>query len=155
MKNFMSNNKIRFRLLLIILAVVLALTVATGFLVRFFFGRSGDDAGLDSLIPEKLAVGESFTLDDVVEEMGYEPYWISTDAISVTVFTAISDGDGPVLEEGEHIISYDSSSRTFSVGGYGEGIVEIKSTLDETVRIVLDYRTHFHSEDTLAIIESN
>lgn len=148
-------NKPRIKLFLVLLAITVVIAAIAGFAVNMIFGKSQEEKQINSFMPNELILGTSFTLDEVVEYMNYEPLWIKSDGIDVQLFAEKTSNNELVLEETDELITYSASDRTFKINGVGSGEIRIFSNIDKTVYIKLPYETKFQSANTESILREN
>ena len=148
-------NKPRIKLFLVLLAITVVIAAIAGFAVNMIFGKSQEEKQINSFMPNELTLGTSFTLDEVVEYMNYEPLWIKSDEIDVQLFAEKTSNNELVLEETDELITYSASDRTFTINGVGSGEIRIFSNIDKTVYIKLPYETKFQSANTESILREN
>lgn len=148
-------NKPRIKLFLVLLAITVVIAAIAGFAVNMIFGKSQEEKQINSFMPNELTLGTSFTLDEVVEYMNYEPLWIKSDGIDVQLFAEKTSNNELVLEETDELITYSASDRTFTINGVGSGEIRIFSNIDKTVYIKLPYETKFQSANTESILREN
>ncbi len=148
-------NKPKFKLFLILLITTVVVAGLVGFAVNKFFGKPQDGKNINSFMPDQLTLGSSFTLDEVIEYMQYEPLWIKTDGIEVQLYAEKNTDGDSALEENKELISYDTASRTFMVNGVGTGKIQITSEVDSTVFLELPFETKFRSNNTKSILKDN
>ena len=148
-------NKPRIKLFLVLLAITVVVAAIAGFAVNKIFGKPQEEKPINSFMPNELILGTSFTLDEVVEYMNYEPLWIQSDGIDVQLFAEKTSNNELVLEETDELITYSASDRTFKINGVGSGEIRIFSNIDKTVFIELPYETKFQSANTESILREN
>ena len=148
-------NKPRIKLFLILLAFTVAIAAMVGFAVSKIFGKPQEEKKINSFMSEELILGASFTLDEVIENMNYEPLWIKSDEIDVKLFVEKTLNNELVLEETDELVTYSAGDRTFMINGVGAGEILIFSNIDKTVYIKLPYETKFQSANTESILREN
>ena len=147
--------KPKFKLFLVLLLITVIMFAAAGIISNIYFGKPQGERDTNSFSPNELELGVSFTVDDIIAHLQYEPLWIKSSDINVVIEADFCDNDEYIARESQNVIMYNADNRTFSVCGYGEGKITILSALDETVTLSLPYKTEFISDDTLYLIKHN
>ncbi len=148
-------TKPKFKLFLILLAVIAAVSLIAGLAVNMVFGKPEEPKQLNSFMPSELNLGTDFTLDDIIESMEYRPLWLRSNAIDVKLYSKKSIDGEESFEEGLDIFSYSPETRTFTICGVGSGEIRIYSTVDSAVSMILPFDTGFATARTEAIIREN
>lgn len=153
-------TKRKFKLFLIILILVAAISVAAGAGLHFYIGRYVEADGIADSLSESMKLGSSFTVDDVIESENYPYGWmksqVSVSVLAKTSAPAAKSEDGAEeYSPTQELLEYDPETRTFTVCGAGNGIIEFNNPLDSSVTFQVPFTTKFASEDTALILEQN
>lgn len=151
----LAKRKPKFTLFIVLLLITAVVFAAIGFINNKLFGKPEGERENNSFSPNELTLDYTFTIDEIVEYLNYEPLWIKSGSITVNVNVNFFDGTEHKAEDSQEVISYDEKERLFKVRGIGKGKITIYSNIDETVSLVLPYETVFESTDTEEIIKYN
>lgn len=140
-----SNFKAFFIFLLI--AAIVSVGVAIG--IYYYFGHSmpGDD--ITEGLSDKLTYGNSFSLEDILEEEQYNYAWIKSDDIIVEVYATNNKNENVLTEE---VLVYSKNDRSFKVVGVSTGVIKFTSGVDKTVNFSVPFTTKFKSGDTKGLL---
>lgn len=149
-KSVFTKNRLKAFFIFLLVVAIVSVGAAIG--LYYYFGHSvpGDDIteGLD----DKLKLGRSFTVEDVIEQEKYNYAWLSSDNVEVEVYATNKSGESNVTRE---VLAYDIENRTFTVVGIATGYIKFISDFDSTINFSVSYVSSFISKDTESILFEN
>lgn len=149
-KSVFTKNKLKVFFIFLLVAAIMSVGAAIG--LYYYFGHSIPGGDITEGLNDKLKLGSSFTVEDIIEEEQYNYAWISTDNIEVEVYATNKMGESDATKE---VLAYDSESRTFTVIGVASGYIKFISTFDSTINFSVPYVSSFFSNDTESILSEN
>ena len=149
-KSVFTKNKLKVFFIFLLVAAIMSVGAAIG--LYYYFGHSIPGGDITEGLNDKLKLGSSFTVEDIIEEEQYNYAWISTDNIEVEVYATNKMGESDATKE---VLAYDSESRTFTVIGVASGYIKFISTFDSTINFSVAYVWSFFSNDTESILAEN
>lgn len=153
-------TKKKIKLFLVVLVLVAILSVGMGVGFYFYYGHAVDASDISVSLQDRMKIGASFTVDDILESEGYKYGWMRSD-VEVTVLVENAAYDEQDETSGEEyiptqgILDYNDGTRTFTVCGVGAGIIDFRDPFDSSVSLQVPFRTHFDNGDTSEILEEN
>lgn len=148
----MAKNQfvLRIKLFVVLLISLVVLIAAGAVAVHFYIGHGVTAVGSAEDFTDKLTLGSSFTVDDVIEDQKYKYGWLKS-SVKVEVLRA---AEGEEYEPAEGLASYDAKTRTFTVTGVGEGKAVFSNPVDASVRFEFPFETRFSVPDTEVIVRA-
>ena len=134
----------------LIFVAVLSLTAAIG--LHFYVGHKFEAESLSENFEEKLALGKGFTLDDLLEDEGYEYGWVKSGNIDVEVFAKNASGEYVLTEQ---VLAYNADAQKFDVVGVAEGKITFTYRVDKTVNFSVPFTAKFSSADTQTLLQNS
>ena len=124
---------------MIVGGILLFLTLALGIFCRMYWGG----VSTPETAPQNTVVnlGDSITLDDILAEANYHPYWVKSDTIGLSI--ALEDG-----RDGTCLLAYDEMTRTFSATGCGNGEIILDCPSDKAVSFRIPFCAQFRADCT-------
>lgn len=146
-----TKRKVKLFVFILVLVAVLSAAAAIG--LHFYIGHKFDAADLNENLDDKLKLGSSFTVDEILESEKYTYSWIKSSDIDVKIFALSSDEDEEYAEN-NGILSYSSAENSFTVIGVAKGKILFSNAVDSSINLEIPFQTKFSSEDTSSIITS-
>lgn len=149
----MSKNGMELKLKLFVTLVVAAAVAAVVAAVSLYFyiGRKDSADGFSDGFGDKLAIGSSFTVDDVIADTDYKYGWLKN---GVNAEILVESADGEYKERGG-VIEYSDDTRTLDVVGVGSGKIIFRNPVDSSVSFEVPFTTRFDSADMSAVLQKN
>ncbi|MBR5881433.1 MAG: InlB B-repeat-containing protein, partial [Clostridia bacterium] len=130
----------------IVFAALLVLAIGLGVLNRLYFGAISEaKQNREQPFEISVSMGNTFSLRDVVELIGYTPAWVATSGVEIV--TTRSDNTSA-----EGVLDYDEVSGKFTTSGMGDCILTVRSALDPKVSVQIAFDVKFRSEDTPKLV---
>lgn len=149
----MSKNGMELKLKLFVTLVVAAAVAAVVAAVSLYFyiGRKDSADGFSDGFGDKLAIGSSFTVDDVIADTDYKYGWLKN---GVNAEILVENADGECTERGG-VIEYTADTRTLDVVGVGSGKIIFRNPVDPSVSFEVPFTTRFDSVDMVSMLQKN
>ena len=151
-KSVFTKNKLLIFFIVFIVVTVISLCVALG--CYFYFGHQFDATNLSEYenFDDKLTLGNSFTVDDIMEAQGYNYSWVKASDVEVEIYAINSSEEYFICG---NILNYDKSKKSFDVIGVSQGQIVFKNMADSSINLTVPFQTCFAQPDTENIIKSN
>lgn len=149
-KSVFTKNKLKIFFIFLLSALLLAIGAAVG--LYYHFGHALADSEPSEEMRGKMLYGNSFTVQELVDDTQYPYAWLSANATQVEVYAKNEQGESVLTTE---VLSFDIETRTFRVVGVGEGVIRFIDAFDKTVTHGIPFKTSFRSADSLALLSEN
>ncbi len=152
MKTFFKSLAFK-RALILTLAFFLAFAALGAFIGLWYGTTSAPTFVEEAPACCNLKIGEDVTINQIVSEIGYKPFWILNEDIKITV--KAYDADGKLSEEDcEGVLFYDEKTKKLMAKGIGSGTVAIKSPIDRSVILEVPFSVGYRSADVENIVKT-
>ncbi len=149
-KSVFTKNKLKIFFIFLLSAVLLAIGAAVG--LYYHFGHALADSEPSEEMRGKMLYGNSFTVQELVDDTQYPYAWLSAKTTQVEVYANNEQGESVLTTD---VLSFDAATRSFCVIGVGEGKIRFVDGFDKTVTHSVPFKTAFRSVDTLTLLGEN
>ncbi|MCH5157420.1 MAG: InlB B-repeat-containing protein [Clostridiales bacterium] len=152
-------TKKKIRLFVVILIVVAVASLAVGVGIHFYIGHHFDATDISAQLGDKLNIGSSFTVEDIIESENYSYGWVKSNVnVEVLIANPEYNSNDESSEQEEYIVTqdildYDAATHTFTVVGIAQGTIVISNPVDASIKLEVPFKTKFASVDTERILK--
>ena len=148
---FTKNHLFRYFIILIFIVVI---SIGASIGCYLYYGHEFEARSLNAQkdFENKLNLGSSFSLDEILESQQYSYAWINRPDTKVDIY-AVDEQDA--YEKTDNVLSYSIENRIFQVIGIAKGKIVFTDAMDSTVSVEFPFETHFSKNDTSKIVKYN
>ena len=151
-KSVFTNHKLLRYFIFLIIVAVISLGTAIGCYLYFGHSYNASDLNDQDEFSDKLTIGSSFTLDDILDSENYIYTWVKSPNVDIAIYALDNNGNYILTD---NVLSYSREDETFNVIGVSEGEIIFTSPIDASVSLSIPFQTRFSETDTEFIIRDN